>query len=229
MGEPYDLHFSRKDWDLDFRAELYKEEFFGTDAWTKQRDDMVLPWVESTRDELKKLLWLKEHERPEHLGEIIREQQAPVMISYWYPLLKFAPARRPATTELLYASIYLAGSVATYSKSRFNRARPWVLEPRLSPPIPPPGLLAYPGGHATQMHLMAKLLADLAGVDLKGSLIERRADEVAKNRERAGVNYPSDTDAGRTLADRIFDILRDNCPEFGSMLMQAKQAEWNTA
>jgi hypothetical protein len=157
---PDPLHFLRKDWDLDLRAELYKEEFYRTPEWSK---DLVDRWDSSTRDELAVLRRRKNEERARHLGEIIREQQGPVMIGYWYDALRFAPKARPLTSELLYGSIYLAGSVATYTKSLFNRVRPWVLAPDLSPPLPSlPGHPSYPSGHSTQMHLMALVLAHLA-------------------------------------------------------------------
>jgi len=243
--------FLRKDWDLDLRAELYKEEFYATDAWTSQRDDLVAPWEGSTREELKKLLALKEgtpeeleellalkagtrealkkllalkSERTAHMGEIIREQQGSVLITYCYHQLKFSAIDRPRTDELLHAAIYLAGSAVMYSKARFSRVRPWVLAPDLSPPIPLPGQPSYPGGHATQMHLMALMLSDLSPKD-KGAL-ETMAKNVARNRERAGLNYASDTTAGQDLAVRIWDILRSDCPNFASTLAQARNTEW---
>jgi hypothetical protein len=219
--------FLRKDWDLDLRAELYKEEFYATEAWAKARDAMVGPWDSSTTEELKHLHELKEKERPAHIGEIVSEQSGPVMIGLWYDLLKIGPTSHPLTTELLHATIYLAGSVAAYFKDRFNRVRPWVVAPDLFPPIPSPGLPAYPGGHATQMHLMARTLGYLAA-DKTTEIIEI-AENVAANRERAGLNYPSDTEAGQKLADRVFEILMSQCAEFMWMLEKAKHTEWNPA
>jgi hypothetical protein len=219
--------FLRKDWDLDLRAELYKEEFYATQAWASARDAMVGPWDSSTAEELKHLHGLKEQERPAHVGEIVREQYGPVMIGLWYDLLGIGPTSHPLTAELLHASIYLAGAVAGYFKDRFNRVRPWVLAPDLFPPIPSPGLPAYPGGHSTQMHLMARTLRYL--VPGKTTEIMAIAENVAANRERAGLNYPSDTEAGKKLADRVFAILTSQCADFTSLLEKAKHTEWNPA
>src|SRR5262245_55754737 len=217
LQEDPKLTFPREDWDLDFRAELYKEEFYATGAWTRQRDDLVPPWTGSTRDELTQLLALKKQERSKHIGEIIREQQGSVLIGYCYGQLEFSAIDRPRTAELLHAAIYLGGSAVMYSKAYFNRVRPWVLEPDLSPPIPLPGQPAYPGGHATQMYLMALTLSVLSPND-KDSLLSM-AENVALNRERAGLNYPSDTAAGKTLAGRLFAILTSgDCPTFASTL-----------
>src|SRR5688572_28799970 len=218
--------FLRKDWDLDLRAELYKEELYATEAWATARDAMVRPWDSSTMQELKHLHKLKEEERPAHIGEIVREQSGPVMIGLWYGPLKIGPSSHPLTTELLHATIYLAGSVAGYFKNRFNRVRPWVVAPDLFPPIPSPGLPAYPGGHATQMYLMARTLRYLAAD--KTTDIMKIAENVAANRERAGLNYPSDTEAGKKLADGVFEILMSQCAEFMWMLEKAKHTECKT-
>jgi membrane-associated phospholipid phosphatase len=74
------------------------------------------------------------------------------------------------------------------------------------------------------MHLMALTLAYLvpeAEEELMGIALD-----VAVNRERAGLHYPSDTKAGRELAGQIFGILTRECPLFQSTLMAAKGQEW---
>jgi hypothetical protein len=212
-------HFLRKDWDLDLRAELYKQEFYATRAWADQCTRLVAPWEGSIRAELAELQRLH-LERADHVGEIIREQDGSAIIDYWYKLLDIGPITHPLTSELLHATIYLAGSVATYFKARFNRVRPSSLAPDLAPPIPVPQLPAYPGGHATQIHLMARTLVYL--MPDREREIRELAWRVARNRERAGVNYPSDTEAGRQLAGDLFEIMRSECPRFRSTLEQAK-------
>jgi len=218
-------HFPKKDWDLDFRAELYKQEFFATHTWSSKRNGLVTAWKSNTTEELRELFRLKDDERPAHIGEIRQEQQTAVIIGYWYDLLKIGPISHPQTTELLHATIHLAGSVATYFKARFNRVRPWALAPDLSPPIPLPGLPAYPSGHSAQAYLMALALADLVP-DKQRDDIMGRARTVAINRERAGLNYPSDTKAGEALAVGVFEILRE-CEGFRTTFQEAKETEWN--
>jgi hypothetical protein len=213
--------FDRKDWDLTFRAELYKQEFYATDAWAASvGDPMIGHWDDNiTTTELKVLRELKEQERRAHVGEIIREQRADVMIGLWYDCLEVGPTSHRATAELLHATIYLGGSVATFLKDRFHRVRPSVLAPDLSPPIPVSELPAYPGGHATQIYLMAATLTHLfANRELR---IKEIAANVALNRERAGLNYPSDTAAGKELSGRVFAILMSKCTMFQAMLKVA--------
>jgi hypothetical protein len=163
-------------------------------------------------------------ERPAHLGDIIREQQGRVMVEYWFKHLGFAPITHPLTTELVVACFHLAGSAVMYFKNRFERVRAPVLDPKLSPPIPVPGHPAYPSGHSTQMHLMAWLLADL--VPDEEIAVMAIAEDVAVNRERAGLHYPSDTAAGKKLAKRIFGILKTECPMFQRRLESARVSEW---
>jgi hypothetical protein len=220
-----ETEFLRQNWNLDYRAELYKAEFFATPTWkdSRQRDRMVDAWNGSTRSEVNDLLSLRKA-RDEHVGAISQEQYAATMVGYWYELLKFAPSERPRTNELLHACLYLAGSVATYFKSRFNRVRPSILAPDLAPPIPVPGLPSYPGGHSTQMYLMALVLTELAPRDAEQK-IRDVALGVALNRERAGLNYSSDTTAGCGLAVGIFEILKRECPKFMTALREAR-AEW---
>jgi hypothetical protein len=214
--------FVFNDWNLDLRAELYKEEFFRTSAWMTARDGWVAHWTGSTRAELAELRGSRMAERSKHIGEIVSEHQSDVLIGYWNDKLKFGPTTHWFTSELVHASLHLAGSVAMYFKDRFRRVRPWVLAPQLSPPILPlPGHPAYPGGHSTQMYLMARILEDLSGE--KDLMTVAR--EVAVNRERAGLNYPSDTQAGRHLADRMFDVLTTKCELFRLTLERAKD-EW---
>jgi prolyl oligopeptidase len=112
-----------------------------------------------------------------------------------------------------------------YVKNSFNRVRPWVLAPALAPPIPLPGHPAYPSGHSTQMQLMARLLAYIVP-DRERELMAI-AENVAVNRERAGLHYPSDTDAGKQLAGSIFEILVNECAMFRRTLDEATQAEWS--
>ena len=216
---PIPKTFERKDWNLDFRSELYKHEFYATDAWAKRRDGLVSPWDDSTRDELRRLRCLKEKERPTHVGEIIREQDGAALVRSWYELLDINSDTHPRTAELLYATMYLAGSVATYFKDRFHRARPVTLAPDLAPPIPTPQLPAYPGGHATQIYLMALTLVHLHPNREKEIL--QCAEQVARNREVAGVNYPSDTEAGRKLAQDILHLLTSECELFRATLKEA--------
>src|SRR4029453_3311872 len=89
------LEFPSLAWDPDFRADVYKAEFYATRSWKDRRDDLVTLFrddlvtrlkEDNVRAELEQLGGVRMRERSEHLGEIIGEQQGIVMISYWFNL-----------------------------------------------------------------------------------------------------------------------------------------------
>jgi hypothetical protein len=50
------------------------------------------------------------------------------------------------------------------------------------------------------------------------------ADRIARNREVMGLHYPSDSRAGKILADETFELLKE-CPTVKEMFKGAK-SEW---
>lgn len=81
------------------------------------------------------------------------------------------------------------------AKEKFDRPRPYVVEPRLKPVIEHLDSKAYPSGHATWSYAVGFVLADM--LPERRAQILSRAAEFADNRVVAGVHYPSDVDAGR--------------------------------
>jgi membrane-associated phospholipid phosphatase len=109
-----------------------------------------------------------------------------------------------------------------YYKNIFNRARPSRFSPDLMPLIDPPGHASYPSGHATQARLIALCLEQvmpdaiipvaappppLLDPVAELSPLRMMASRIARNREVAGVHFPSDSFIGRRLADGSFNIM----------------------
>jgi membrane-associated phospholipid phosphatase len=117
-------------------------------------------------------------------------------------------------------------------KQQANRPRPSHVCPALLPPIQVPGHASHPSGHATQAHLIAacvKLALPAAGT-LTAALsadLDALAARIARNREIAGLHYPSDSAAGLALATGIVPLLNNaaNVPTFTTALTAAK-GEW---
>lgn len=128
----------------------------------------------------------------------------------------------PATAELFRYSFSDLNILIMSEKKIFDRVRPNILEPDIEPVIKVPGHPAYPSGHSTQAHFLAFVLGELMP-DRRDALIAR-AGEIAKNREIAGLHYPSDSRAGATLARQFVDLLLKNA-EFQALLKTARQ-EW---
>ena len=107
-------------------------------------------------------------------------------------------------------------------KEEFNRVRPSFLDPTLSTVIEVPGHPAYPSGHATQSYFIALIMSTL-NPEEKDTYIQD-AYRIAHNREIAGVHYPSDSEAGRILAQAVYDVLQDN--EIYKKLFNDAKTEW---
>ncbi len=131
----------------------------------------------------------------------------------------------PATAALLNDSFHDLTVITMQQKMKFDRVRPNVLDPNLTTVIPVPGHPAYPSGHSTQLHFIAYVLGELIPAQ-KEALIAR-ADQIAKNREIAGLHYPSDTRGGVLLAQQFFAIMMQD-KKFQTLLAAAKK-EWQTS
>jgi len=118
-----------------------------------------------------------------------------------------------------------------------NRPRPSQLSPALMPPIAVPAHASYPSGHSTQAHLLSGLLTqvmptavtyqlhNLPGApQANGSLLDRLAERVARNREVLGLHYRSDSAAGKSLAEKSLLLLLQ-CPSVQT-IVNAARTEW---
>ncbi len=117
----------------------------------------------------------------------------------------------PKGQELVALVADTVDPVIYLNKRYFMRARPGHLRhPELRPMFGDtgsgpdrlnPGHPSYPSGHATQAHVWAGLLS-FCGKDPDGKA-EQAANDVARNREIAGLHFESDSTAGRALAKEI--------------------------
>jgi len=100
------------------------------------------------------------------------------------------------------------------------------------PPIEVPGHAAYPSGHATEAYSIAYILkvvldraaSDTVVVPSQPDPLTRLAQRIARNREILGLHYPSDSEAGRRLAQESMGIFL-SCPTV-ARLIEAAAAEW---
>ena len=116
---------------------------------------------------------------------------------------RFTALTREDRRRLRNAMYTTVEPVIMHLKKRFDRVRPRALDRRIRPSIDPPGHPAYPSGHATQAYYIALYLGKK--FPDQGERFMRTADTVARNREWAGVHYPSDTAAGKRLAEQLID------------------------
>ncbi|MEJ7688090.1 MAG: phosphatase PAP2 family protein [Variovorax sp.] len=215
------------------------------------------------RAEIEQLQQLMEDDRGNYLAEA--EAQADDLAGYMLAFIGASQARHPWTVELVSCGLAIGNVAYMRWKDEFKRVRPSTLCPGLLPPFGPPAHPAFPSGHSTLGHLIALLLLEipalqqrhgvfrkfdgshggpvadpsgadpLAGTKPIASPLLWLAARLAKNRERIGVHYPSDSSAGRHLAAGLWRALlheptaanRIDAPALRMVLAKAT-AEWQT-
>ena len=100
-----------------------------------------------------------------------------------------------------------------YLKDVYRRERPFVRDARVKPCLPPVKGYAYPSGHSAMARLFALILSDLDPA--RRAEYMAKADESALFRVIGGVHHPSDTAAGKALADTLYKNLKLQ-PEFAA-------------
>ena len=180
------------------------------------------------QDELDCLVLNARTERANAMAEIVSQKDE--FASYFLNLLN-ATSSYPATARVLAIAGSIGGFTAMYYKGKYKRPRPTMLCPALMPPFPVPGHASFPSGHSTQAHLMALCLADvLTGKGPATAMatdLPALADRIARNREIAGFHYPSDSDAGVSLAVQTHGLLAGQAAtSWYKKAITAAQGEW---
>lgn len=138
----------------------------------------------------------------------------------------------PRTYRMVQTVSQIGWFVVQHFKNKHKRLRPSQVDPhKIRPLIRVPSHPSYPSGHATQSLLVGLLLQHVIGLNQNAKLFQRIDEvalDIAVNRERAGVHYPSDSEAGRNLGQEIFEMFlarADVNASLGAALEEAR-AEW---
>ena len=127
------------------------------------------------------------------------------------------PITSPRTVRgmsLLNVAIYDAMVAAWNAKYTYNRPRPSVIDPALAPLVAVPNSPSYPSEQAVAAGAAAAILGYLYPDDAAG--FAAKAEEAAQSRVRAGVNYPSDVQAGLALGREVAQLVIDRAKADGS-------------
>jgi len=178
-----------------------------------------------TKAELEELFWKQGHpEREQRLQDIIDQDYdyVPTLLHH----LGIDPHQHSKTLRLIETLGFLGAMVVMPWKLEHNRLRPSQLDKDLEPAILVPAHPSYPSGHATQSYLTAEALKHVMDSDIH-THIEHVANEIAVNREWAGVHFASDTEAGKNLGEDIWDkILAIATPNIFDTLITSVKEEW---
>jgi len=115
---------------------------------------------------------------------------------------EFNGAALPATTAVLARAGRAAGYAGDPAKFQHQRPRPFLRDNAITPCIPNDERLrasfSYPSGHGALGFGWALVLAEL--IPSRADAIIERGRDFGWSRVVCGVHYPSDIDAGRTVA-----------------------------
>jgi hypothetical protein len=103
--------------------------------------------------------------------------------------------------SLMHLAIYDAMIAAWDSKYAYNRLRPNALKPDLKTAVATPPSPSYPAEYAVAAGAASEVLAYL--FPERAQFFRDKAAEAARSRVIAGVNYPSDADAGLALGKKV--------------------------
>ena len=106
---------------------------------------------------------------------------------------------------LLHAAIYDATVAAWDGKYTYNRPRPSEVEPTLETAIPNPASPSYPSDYAATAGAAAAVLAWLFPDE--AAAFEDQVQQAIQSRLLAGVEYPSDVDAGLALGRQVAELV----------------------
>jgi membrane-associated phospholipid phosphatase len=232
--------FGERAWSARWWASLVLHDFVAT-AW-RQTTDPIMEAVwgsineNTTQSEITALTLAARDERAPAMGEILSQDVE--FTTDFMALLAITPGSHPNTYRILHIASLIGSYAVLYYKGLYDRPRPSQCCPALLPPIPMPGPASWPSGHATQAWLKALCIEHVLqgaesgtltqyDLDAVSSNLRTLAIRVARNREIAGLHYPTDSDAGRTLAATIAPFLTnmDQTAWFGKAVTAAKN-EW---
>lgn len=156
---------------------------------------------------------------------------------HWLNLLGIGGERHYWTVALMGTALRCGEMAMIHYKDQVRRPRPSELCNGLLLPFGFPRHSSWPSGHSLQGNLLTELLLAVTGIANRfgpfgGDPGELRwlARRCAESRERAGFHYPTDTEAGRQLAQLLAsDILtyaNNNPLSMTRRILDGAQNEW---
>lgn len=111
-------------------------------------------------------------------------------------------------------AMYDATVAAWESKYFYNRPRPSETGNRVTPELPVPASPSYPSEHAATAQAAAAVLAHF--LPDEAQTFQALAEEAGMSRVRAGLQYPSDNEAGLELGRRVAEAVIAKAKSDGS-------------
>lgn len=106
-------------------------------------------------------------------------------------------------TALLAATMASNSAITQVAKQKFDRQRPYQVDPSIKPPVHLPHDSSYPSGHTSSAFAAARVISTLEP-KLAAEAYDI-ASQVAASRVYAGVHFPTDVVAGALLGTGVAD------------------------
>lgn len=158
---------------------------------------------EAGKREMAYLLSLQKLRSPETEAIIEREKH---VCGFW--LSDYRMGLNESLDQLILDAYFDSRLWGFAGKHHFDRVRPSFLDSALKPSIANPPHPAYPSNHTFQAIVMAQILGKV--FPEKSAEFMQDALNIARNREIAGVHYPSDTEASIVMAKEFLELLFAN-------------------
>lgn len=154
----------------------------------------------TTKAELKNILKKQENIDETMIKKIREELDLNVMVDRFK--IAFTDKK-----SIIYIIVNHVDPIIMNLKERYNRVRPYILNKKIKALIDPPKHPSYPSGHSVQAYFIAYMLINKYpnNEDFYLSI----ADDIAVNREYAGVHYESDTKYGKEIAKILCDKFKN--------------------
>jgi acid phosphatase (class A) len=174
---------------------------------------------DATKQEIDAILALQQSRTPQEEARAKSEATMTVWIFSGVLGSKFNPDDLPETTKFLIQVTKETSGITNAAKDFYSRKRPFLVDDRVKPCVPLEATASYPSGHSTRATVWALVLSEVFP-DQRDALIAR-AQQIGNDRVLGGVHYPSDVEAGRTLAAAIVkQMLAD--ADFQTQLQKVK-------
>ena len=160
-----------------------------------------------TKTELRDILKKRKELDEKHMKQIVAERE-------WKNTIKHFGVKVDEGKRLDNYIFQKVQPIHLTIKRHFDRVRPSFLDKKIVPVIRIPAHASYPSGHSTEAWSLAFSLADK--YPKRKNKYYAIANNIATNRERAGLHYKSDSDYGKLLARKILDLVgSENHPLLG--------------
>jgi acid phosphatase (class A) len=174
---------------------------------------------DTTKQEIEQILQLQNTRTPAEVARAKSEANYTVWV-FATPLGSWFKADNlPVTGKFLNEILSETGTVTTPAKNFYARKRPFLIDARIKPCFDVDASFSYPSGHSDAATVEGLVLAKMFPDD-EDALIAR-SKQIGDDRVLAGVHFPSDVEAGRTLGNAIFEKM-EAAPDFETQLLNAR-------